>query len=247
MIKLKRQIYREVGALIAVGIASFLLAGHYDVLELFVEFSHNHENWELDEILITAVSLVLVMAILLFNRTLQLNNEIKHRKLYEREMAILASTDPLTKLSNRRDFLPKLEHSISSIATSEEIHALLFVDIDDFKEINDVHGHSVGDELLVNISQVLVDAVRKTDLVSRYAGDEFVIYLSGVKSREEATLVAQKIIDRAASVHEISVSLSIGISFTSEKNMSAERLINEADRAMYIAKERGKNGYYFIN
>ncbi|WP_156498369.1 GGDEF domain-containing protein, partial [Oleiphilus sp. HI0079] len=225
---------------------SFLLAGHFDALELFVEFSQDHEDWELDEILVTAVSLVFVLSLLLFNRTRQLKDEIKRRKLYESEMALLASTDPLTKLSNRRDFLPKLERSISSIANSDEVHAVLFVDIDDFKQINDIHGHSVGDELLVNISKVLVEVVRKSDLVSRFAGDEFVIHLSGVQSRDEAALVAQKIIDRAAAVHEISISLSIGISFTSENNMSAESLISEADRAMYVAKERGKNGYYFM-
>jgi len=123
----------------------------------------------------------------------------------------------------------------------------MFIDLDNFKKINDEYGHAVGDELLVSISQVLIQSVRKTDLVSRFAGDEFVVHLPGINNREEAAKVAQKIIESAATAHHTGASLSIGIAFTSDEVMSAESLIAAADQAMYLAKRSGKNTYYFVS
>ena len=241
----RRTIYKEALTIISIGIASFIIAGQYDFLEQFIEFSRAHEDWELDELLITCVVLSFCLTVVLIKRSRQLNHEINLRIEIEQELARQALIDPLTNLPNRRNFLPRFKESVEQARTSNIIQAVLFIDIDDFKKINDTYGHTAGDELLVKISDLLSDSIRKTDLISRIAGDEFIIHLSNIQDRDEASLVAEKILERVYSSDDNRISLSIGIALMPEHASTAEELIASADSAMYIAKERGKNQYCY--
>lgn len=233
--------------LIAVAVVSFLIAGHFDLLEKFIDYSHSHEDWELDEIFTSSFVVMVYLAILLHFKNKRLSKEIAKRVQAQDQINRLASLDPLTNLPNRRDFLPRLDQAIKRAHEDDELQALLFIDIDDFKVINDTFGHVVGDELLVDLARVLKNSIRRTDTLCRIAGDEFIVHLPNIRNREEATLVADKILAEVSSLQRGPITLSIGIAMVPEDAKTSVELIANADRAMYQAKETGKNRYYFFS
>lgn len=162
----------------------------------------------------------------------------------------LARHDTLTGLPNRRMFFDRLEHAIANSRRSGKQLAVLFVDLDRFKEINDTLGHSAGDCVLVNVAKLLKSAVREVDTVARLGGDEFIILLDTIDNPQHATAVAQKLHDRfqhAMQVdgHELLVHASMGIGIFPRDGKDAEELIQNADRAMYVAKNQGRNTFGF--
>lgn len=162
----------------------------------------------------------------------------------------LARHDTLTGLPNRRMFFDRLEHAIANSRRSGKQLAVLFVDLDRFKEINDTLGHSAGDGVLVNVAKLLKSAVREVDTVARLGGDEFVILLDTIDNPQHAMAVAQKLHDRfqhAMQVdgHELLVHASMGIGIFPRDGKDAEELIQNADRAMYVAKNQGRNTFGF--
>jgi diguanylate cyclase (GGDEF)-like protein len=131
---------------------------------------------------------------------------------------------------------------------SRSIFAVLFLDIDDFKAINDARGHEFGDDVLRSLAQTLESTVRGSDTVARIGGDEFVIILETLGGRQDAKLVADKILRIAAKPftlerHEVKITVSIGISFHPDNAGDAEVLLRAADYAMYLVKGQGKNGW----
>jgi diguanylate cyclase (GGDEF)-like protein len=164
----------------------------------------------------------------------------------------LASHDSLTSLPNREMFGGLLRHSIDMARRHAETRALLFVDLDRFKIINDSLGHEAGDLLLMEVAHRLRGAVRASDVVARLGGDEFVVILEDACERAEVEHIAQKILSVLSepvqlSGHECHVSASIGIAMYPEHGADAQTLIKNADLAMYLAKENGKNGFHFFN
>lgn len=162
----------------------------------------------------------------------------------------LARHDTLTGLPNRRMFFDRLEHAIANSRRSGKQLAVLFVDLDRFKEINDTLGHSAGDGVLVNVAKLLKSAVREVDTVARLGGDEFVILLDTIDNTQHAMGVAHKLHDRfqhAMQVdgHELLVHASMGIGIFPRDGKDAEELIQNADRAMYVAKNQGRNTFGF--
>jgi diguanylate cyclase (GGDEF)-like protein/PAS domain S-box-containing protein len=167
------------------------------------------------------------------------------------EMSHLAQHDSLTDLPNRVLFKDRLVQAISLVERQEKQLAVLFIDLDHFKKINDSLGHSVGDKLLQSIAQRLKACVRRTDTVSRLGGDEFVLLLSQVEHEQDAALTAQKILRSLTTPHSIEsrsldISVSIGISTYPTDGLDAESLMNNADTAMYEAKQHGRNNYRFF-
>ncbi|MCB1649199.1 MAG: EAL domain-containing protein [Pseudomonadales bacterium] len=166
------------------------------------------------------------------------------------QMEQLAFYDPLTGLENRRLFKDRLEHSIKQVRRSKRIMALLFIDLDGFKNVNDTLGHEAGDELLVVVAGRLKECVREEDIVARLGGDEFTIILSNLRDNEAAGTVAAKII-KALQVpiplagQEVTISGSIGISVAPEDTMDATEMMRNADMAMYRAKTLGRNNSQF--
>ncbi|MDH3353835.1 MAG: diguanylate cyclase, partial [Chromatiales bacterium] len=175
-------------------------------------------------------------------------SDISELKAVEEQLSHLAHHDELTGLHNRLYFKAQVEQSVQSAKRNQHMMALLFLDLDGFKQINDNFGHDVGDQLLKTIAQRLKNCVREEDTVARMGGDEFIIILNQIRGGEDATLVAQNILEavmRPVSVnnHILTPSTSIGISLYPNDAESVKGLQNAADHAMYAAKEDGKNGY----
>jgi diguanylate cyclase (GGDEF)-like protein/PAS domain S-box-containing protein len=177
--------------------------------------------------------------------------DISERKRFEEELSRHAFQDALTGLANRRLFLDHLEHSLRRSERSLERHAVLFMDIDRFKMINDSLGHNAGDLLLKSVAERLQASVRPGDMLARFGGDEFTVLLEGVGAVEDAVAAAQRILDRLRDPislpegHEVVVSASIGIAFTSH-TMSRDDVLHDADVAMYQAKVGGRGGRYEV-
>ena len=167
------------------------------------------------------------------------------------EMSHLAQHDFLTDLPNRMLFNDRLTQAISLAVRQDRQLAVMFVDLDEFKKINDSLGHKVGDRLLQSVARRLVSCVRRTDTVSRQGGDEFVILLSQVEREEDAAFSARKILRALVLPHlidtkSLDISVSIGVSTYPKDGQVAETLMDKADTAMYEAKQRGRNNYQFF-
>jgi diguanylate cyclase (GGDEF)-like protein/PAS domain S-box-containing protein len=162
-----------------------------------------------------------------------------------------AEHDFLTGLPNRMLFNDRVSQAIAVAARHSKKVAVLFLDLDGFKHINDSLGHPVGDQLLQSIAKRLVDCVRGTDTVSRQGGDEFVVLLLEVERAEDAAITARKMLQAVAETHslkqhDLHVTTSIGLSIYPDDGIDAETLIKNADTAMYQAKENGRQGYQFF-
>ena len=181
-----------------------------------------------------------------------LSTDITPMKLAEQRLSELARSDTLTGLPNRRQFDERLALALArGRRDADSLLALLFLDIDHFKSINDGHGHGVGDAVLQQFAARLRDCVRSTDLVARLAGDEFVLVLEGLAAAEDAATVAQKILDamcepvNIGEVGPLSVGTSIGVATLRGGAATPQQLTARADAALYRAKREGRRRYAF--
>ena len=163
-------------------------------------------------------------------------------------LRFLATHDNLTGLPNRALFFDRLEQIIRSSRRAKQSFALLFIDLDDFKRINDTYGHLVGDQVLKDVSGFLRTAVRDSDTVARLAGDEFTIILENVQAIENVKVIAKKTLAAVSQPIEIMpetimMTVSIGASIFPDHGDDAELLLKKADAAMYQVKEGSKNDY----
>ncbi len=164
----------------------------------------------------------------------------------------LANHDVLTGLPNRRLFLEKLDSSIADAILNSQQLAVVFIDLDRFKNINDSFGHEFGDILLQNFSQKIADNLRSIDIVSRQGGDEFTIILDDIYEEKDVTSMIhrlQSVLLKPLTVNgqELHISLSIGIAIYPKDGNTASELLKNADSAMYSAKAKGKNNYQFFS
>lgn len=168
----------------------------------------------------------------------------------EAQTRMLARTDSLTRLSNRGAFLDQLSQALSSDDPQSRRLAVLFVDLDGFKAVNDLHGHRIGDELLRIVGQRLSAGVRSTDVVARLGGDEFACLVRNCGTRELAAQVAGKVFDALCEPYQLGalrlhVQASVGIATAPEDGASATTLLERADAAMYRAKRRRTGCEFF--
>ncbi len=166
------------------------------------------------------------------------------------KMAHLAQHDFLTGLANRALLTERLSRAIGLADRHRKQVALLFLDLDNFKLINDSHGHAIGDQLLKSVASRLESGMRATDTVCRQGGDEFVVLLAEIEHKDDAAQVAEKLITAFAlphviDGHELPVSLSIGISIYPDDGSDADIVLRNADTAMFHAKSAGRNNYQF--
>jgi diguanylate cyclase (GGDEF)-like protein/PAS domain S-box-containing protein len=175
--------------------------------------------------------------------------DISERKVFEEQLAHQAFHDPVTNLANRALFVERVRHAIGRARREERELGVMFLDIDDFKTINDSLGHGAGDAALIDVAKRLSNSIRSSDTAARFGGDEFVVLLEDLDSTDTATEVAERVLEDLrqplmVAGKELVVRGSIGISILEgSSTVGADELIRDADAAMYIAKRDGKGGF----
>jgi len=180
-----------------------------------------------------------------------LKEDISLRKQAQEQVLYQAQYDSLTDLPNRSLMLDRLQQSILIARREKWLMALLFLDLDNFKSVNDTLGHKAGDALLKMVAKRLQESVRAMDVVARLGGDEFVVLLQDMHDAENAAVIAEKIIHSLAEpfkikTREVYIGCSIGISLFPEDGLNADQMLQYADMAMYRAKEAGRNNFQFF-
>jgi len=177
-------------------------------------------------------------------------SDITKVKESQEKLDHLAHHDPLTALPNRLLFNDRLQHALQRSSREGEQLALLFIDLDRFKNVNDTLGHHIGDELLKQVAKALQDRLREGDTLARLGGDEFIVLLENIENQYGASQVAEKLVQMfeqpfMVAGHELFVTCSVGISLFPDDATDLNMLIRNADVAMYQAKARGRNGFSF--
>jgi diguanylate cyclase (GGDEF)-like protein len=183
--------------------------------------------------------------------TVVLVEDITERKNAEARISRLARYDELTALPNRVNFRDEIERLLAISHSAERLSALLFVDLDQFKQVNDTLGHPCGDQLLCAVADRLREMLRPEDFVARFGGDEFVVFQQNILSNEDAAGLARRIVDRLSERykidnHLVEIGASVGIAMTSPAGISADTLLKNADMALYRAKADGRGTFCFF-
>ena len=176
--------------------------------------------------------------------------DITERRNAEARITHLARYDELTALPNRVNFRDEIDRLLAVPHDAEQLSALLFVDLDQFKQVNDTLGHPCGDQLLCAVADRLRNMLRPEDFVARFGGDEFVVFQQNIKSNEDAAHLARRIVDHLSERYQIDnhlveIGASVGIAMTSP-HVSADTLLKNADMALYRAKADGRGTYCFF-
>ena len=179
-------------------------------------------------------------------------SDITEKKLMEQHIEHMAQHDALTSLPNRMLFSDRLRHAMAVAEREKQNLALLYIDLDHFKPVNDNLGHTAGDTLLQMVAKRMSSCVREVDTVARMGGDEFAVILAPVKSQNDILLVAEKIRTALEAPFEIDgnhlkISCSIGCTMYQKDGLNEDVLTQNADRAMYKAKKRGRNKVCFAD
>ncbi|WP_210270205.1 EAL domain-containing protein [Aureimonas sp. ME7] len=253
----RRLLLRWRAALRDLGIlAASLAVLTYIAFEVDIFMTEGHETAaqevvELDEVLLLGGVLALGLLVISLRRYFEQKREMTRRIAAERLARELAYQDPLTGLPNRRQFEEALRTAASSPPPAGASHALLILDLNGFKQVNDTHGHSVGDELLVIVAQRLLRAMREGDLVARLGGDEFVVLAPHLMGPEAASSIALRIIESLSEpirtgriAHPIGT--GIGIALLPGDAQNAAEAIRKADVALYRAKAERRSAFRFF-
>jgi diguanylate cyclase (GGDEF)-like protein/PAS domain S-box-containing protein len=176
-------------------------------------------------------------------------HDLTERKRYEEKLRYNAVTDHLTELPNRFLFFDRLNMALAQAQRDFQKLGILMLDLDEFKKVNDTHGHNVGDQLLRGVASRLLNMFRKGDTIARWGGDEFILLLPEIRQAEAAKNVAERILHSFHKPFEfnglkISITASIGVAIYAEDGSDADTLIKNADIAMYHAKDSGRNCYH---
>lgn len=174
--------------------------------------------------------------------------DVTERKSLEEQLTHQALHDPLTKIANRALFKNRVDHALTKLVRTNSSLAVLFLDLDNFKSINDSLGHAAGDKLLVSVAERLQDCLRTADTAARLGGDEFAVLVESMYKPGEAVMIAERILSVFAEPFtidgkEIHVGTSIGIAASSTETIASEELLRNADLAMYLAKSQGKGKF----
>ncbi|MES1149496.1 MAG: diguanylate cyclase, partial [Bradyrhizobium guangdongense] len=183
--------------------------------------------------------------------TVLLLEDITERTNAEARISHLARYDELTALPNRFNFRDEIGRLLAISHNAERMSALLFVDLDQFKQVNDTLGHPCGDQLLCAVANRLREMLRPEDFVARFGGDEFVVFQQNINSPEDAASLARRIVERLSERyridnHLVEIGASVGIALTSPEGVSADTLLKNADMALYRAKADGRGTFCFF-
>jgi len=179
-------------------------------------------------------------------------SDISYLKAHEAELSQVAYYDALTGIPNRRLLADRMVQSIAQAQRSGRMLFVCYLDLDGFKQVNDRCGHEAGDQLLVEVSRRLQEALRAGDTLARLGGDEFVVLFNDLAGERECGQILDRILEIIAlpiviGSHEVTVSASIGVSFHTSANEDGDTLLRQADQAMYVVKQTGKNRYHLYD
>ncbi|MDE2341988.1 MAG: PAS domain S-box protein [Betaproteobacteria bacterium] len=181
-----------------------------------------------------------------------ISSDISLLKAQQSELELMALHDPLTGLPNRALLNDRLSMALAESRRSGGKMAVCFIDLDDFKPVNDTYGHETGDLLLIEVAHRMSAILRATDTVARLGGDEFILILSEIQSEQELLGMLTRIMDAIAKPYalgeiSVTISASIGVTIYPDDNADADTLLRHADQAMYLAKEKGRNCFHFFD
>ncbi|MBR2690300.1 MAG: GGDEF domain-containing protein [Aquamicrobium sp.] len=219
----------------------FAFAVKVNLFDWLYDVTRAHEDWQLDEILALLLCIGVGSLVFLVIRTRQLGHEIRRREAAERLAHDSARHDPLTGLANGRRFREALTLAIERASQSRSHCAVLFIDLDRFKPVNDMHGHAIGDEVLIDVAQQIAQAAPADATAARLGGDEFGIVVPSVPGRESVLFLSQRLSRDIGKVRQLGerqleVGATVGIAVFPEDGLDANALISAADQAMYAAK-----------
>ncbi|HHH37559.1 MAG TPA: bifunctional diguanylate cyclase/phosphodiesterase, partial [Epsilonproteobacteria bacterium] len=188
----------------------------------------------------------------IMNNIVIMATDISEIRRTRKQLEELATHDPLTGLPNRTLLFDRLEHTIAALHRTKQMGAVLFIDLDNFKYVNDEYGHALGDKVLSAVADCLRHGVRGSDTVARFGGDEFIVLVESVRQIDEVRAIVSKIEEKLSETFldygfSFTLSSSIGIALIPQDGSTAESLITAADRAMYSVKRNGKNGFDFYS
>jgi diguanylate cyclase (GGDEF)-like protein len=246
----KRRDTREALILAGIGIIIFAAAHAYQLPPYLLQFGLDHADWEVDDLIFVVFMLSAAMMIYGFRRYQDFSREIRARTEAELEARNLARHDPLTGLPNRRFFKERLEECLGAASATHQV-AVLMLDLDGFKTVNDTHGHAVGDKALSEFARRVSNILRNGTFLARIGGDEFAIIKSEIISLDEPTNLARRI---AATVAEpfvvenvtADIGVGIGIAIAPDDGVDPDELLRRADRALYRAKTAGRSSVRFF-
>ena len=222
----------------------------FDLAPKFFHFGTDHADWEFDDLIFVFCVMSVVFAIYSFRRMKDLSREMKARRSAELEALKLARHDPLTGLPNRRFFVERLSEVLLT-TTDVSRSAVLMLDLDGFKSINDAYGHAVGDQALIMFAERVSPIMRSGAMLTRIGGDEFAVIVPDISSLDNPTALARRIEVATAEpylIEHISTKLGvgIGIAIAPEDGIDPEVLVQHADRALYRAKAEGRSCIRFF-
>jgi len=250
-----RACWRDAAVIGLLAVAAYAAASHWDAYEAFRDVAAAHEQYELDEFITVWAILPLAMLVFAVRRVRDLQREVDRRKVAEATAQRLARQDPLTGLPNRRLLAEQGAMLLARLRRDRGALAVLVIDLDGFKPINDLHGHAAGDAILREVAARLRENLREDDLAARTGGDEFIVALRGL-SVPLASDAARRLAHRLTGLLSVpitvapgvnaSVGASIGISAVDAHAIDAfETAIQQADAALYRAKAEGRGDYRF--
>ncbi|RDJ19795.1 EAL domain-containing protein [Bosea caraganae] len=235
--------------LVLLSVAS-LLAFEIDIFQSADLVSPQEKTIELDEVFVLSTLVMCGMLFYTWRRARQHKRENIERLAAEAEVMNLALQDPLTGLPNRRQFDGALRAALRTVPTAPEAHAIFMLDLNGFKKVNDIHGHPIGDQVLIHVGARLLRAARASDLVARLGGDEFAILASNIAGAEGATSIALRVIESLSAPIVVDgirhqVGAAIGVAISPQDGITAEELMRKSDVALYRAKAERKSAVRF--
>src|SRR5580698_9290071 len=242
---------KDISILIAVFLSGLYWIFEYDIFKNSDGVSVHEHTIELDEALLLGGIMTLGLLVFSIRRYVEQRRETRRRVAAEQHVRMLAFQDALTGLANRRQFDDALKAACAAPPREGAVHALILLDLNGFKQVNDVYGHVVGDEVLTIIAQRLLGAMRDSDLVARLGGDEFAILALHLVGSEAATNIALRVIEAlkqpiAAGSTKHQIGSGFGISLIPTDAVTPEQALRKADLALYRAKEERRSAVRFF-
>jgi diguanylate cyclase (GGDEF)-like protein len=231
-----RQATHDLIGLLVLSVITYFFILANDLMDALIKFTRQHEELELDELILTlGVVSSLYVSIFAVRRWAEAAKRLRQ-----------ANTDSLTRLFNRRKGWEMIEYEIARSERYQRPLSIIMFDIDNFKTINDTHGHLAGDRVLRAVAKVAREAVRSIDSLIRWGGEEFIVLLPDT-DLEAALPVAERLREAIAGMRinvsdeELSITVSLGVAKKDENSLDLETLVARVDQALYIAKFRGRN------